>query len=384
MASVFSHILNQGQIYVLIYAYLFVAMAAETIFENERFSRNVARFSAIILTGFVGLRWETGTDWLPYFNIFYTSESSSDYDVAVFGIDQGYLILNKLVSFISHDYSTFLVLDAAISIALVYFFIEKSIKFPNMGIYLFYTSYVITHFMGSNRRMLAIGFVCVGFLVLIKQVSLRKSWWRWVGSFGFASIFHRTAIMALPGLLVSRKAWPAPHVLIGLAACVALGLSGAPFVALQVLGSFLSDFAHITVVDKLLFYTAGEQNQASAEFNVMGQAALGLLKRSTTLAIFIVFMMKGRPSEYAQRLYNIYVLGCGIYFLMIGSPVFQVVSTYYSIVEIALLPIIFHSMRPYKILYLMYLAVIPFLLMVSALSPYLQLYIPYRSIYHSY
>ena len=162
------------------------------------------------------------------------------------------------------------------------------------------------------------------------------------------------------------------------------GDAAAPFAALEALGNALSQFAHITVVDKLLFYTSGGDSQSSATFDVMGQALLGVAKRSTVLVIFISFMRWGNPDEYAQCLYNIYVLGCGIYFLLIGSPVFQVTSTYYTIVEVALLPMILSKLPQYKVPYMMYLLVVPFFLLVSALSPYMEVYVPYRSIFTTY
>lgn len=385
MITVLNQVFAHGQIYLLLYAYFFVVVVAEVAYENETFSRNMARIGALILVLFIGLRWETGTDWLAYFNIFRTSEYSSDYDITVFGIDSGYLIFNNLISRIFGSYSVFLLIDAFIAVVGVYFFIEKSTKFPNMGVYLFYTSYAITHFMGSNRRMLAIGFVCVGFLHLTRGTSLRRHWPNWALPFGLAAMLHRTAVMALPGLVVGRGAWSAPAVILGLAACVLLGMSGAPFAALHGLGSLLAQFTDIAIVNKLLFYTSGsEEAQSAADFDVMGQALLGVAKRSAILVILVSYMAWGKPSEYAQRLYNVYVVGCAIYFLMIGSPVFQVTSTYYTIVEVALLPIVFSKVPQFKVPYLFYLAIIPFLLMISALSPYLELYVPYRSIFNTY
>lgn len=385
MTASLGEIFVNGQIYLLLYAFLALTMLIEGFYENITLSRWMARGSALILILFVGLRWETGTDWRAYFNIFYATPSNPDYDIIVFGVDPGYVLLNHVVYRFFYDYTVFLLLDALVAIAAVYVFIEKSTRFPNMGVYLFYTSYALTHFMGSNRRMLAIGFVCLGFLFMLRPARLWQGWWRWGAPFALAATVHRTSVLALPGLIVSRRAWPPMAVVPGLLLCAGLGMSGAPFAALEALGSMLSSFAHITVIDKLLFYTAGSgEAQAAGQLDIMQQALLGVVKRSTVLAIFIAYIVKGNLDEYEQRLFNIYVTGCAIYFLMIGSPIFQVVSTYYTIVEIVLMPILFSKTPQFKVPYILYLLIVPALLMISALTPYMELYIPYRSIFTTY
>jgi len=384
MKEVFQQIWINGQVYFLLYILFAAAMMLESLYSNVRLGRALGRIGICILIPFIGLRWETGTDWLAYFNVFYTPTSSSEYDRVVFGIDEGYILLNHLVYQFTSDYSYFLFIDAAVSLLTVYYFIEKSTKFPAMGVYLFYTSYAVTHFMGSNRRMIAIGLVCVGFLHLLHPRRLWQEWPRWTVPFAGAFAFHRTSLMAIPALMVPRRAWGPAWVIGGLLSCVILGMSGAPFALLEALARALSQFAHITIVEKLMFYTSGGDSQSSATFDVMGQALLGVAKRGSILAIFISFMRWGEPDEYTQSLYNVYVLGCGIYFLLIGSPVFQVTSTYYTMVEIVLLPIIFSSLPRYKVPYTIYLLIAPLFLLISALSPYIELYVPYRSIFTTY
>ena len=383
MLTSLAAILSQGHIYLTLYVYLAAAMLLELFYENDMVSRWLARVGALAIILFIGLRWETGTDWLSYIKIFYTNDTSSDYDSALFGIDQGYILFNHIMYSVSSDYSLFLLVDATLAVGMVYVFIEKSTKFPNMAVYLFYTSYAITHFMGSNRRMLAIGLVCVGFLFLQKNGRLWRGWPRWMVPFAIGAMIHRTSVAALPGLLVGSRRWPTIAVVLGLLACLVLGVSGAPFAALETLGNLLSKFTGLAIVDKLTFYTSGESD-LNTNVSVVTQAILGVVKRSTVLAIFITYFHYAKPSDYALKLYKIYIIGCALYFVMVSAPIFQIVSTYYSIVEIVLLPIIFHDLRGAKVPYSLYLLIIPFFLMVSALSPYLELYVPYRSILTTY
>lgn len=373
-------IFSEGQIYITLYACLAGAMIIELFYENNILGRWMARggITAVILL--IGLRWDTGTDWNSYLRIFYTTDTSSDYDSTVFGIDYGYILFNRIMFYFSQDYSVFLLVDAILAIGAVYIFIERSTKLPCMGVFLFYTSYAITHFMGSNRRMIAIGFTCIGFLVLMREQRLRQGWWRWAVPFGIAATMHRTSMGALPALLVSHRAWRGRTVLVVLALSLALGISGASLAMLEGLGKALSQYTGISAVDKLIFYTSGDA-QLDTNIDFTHQAILGVVKRSSVIMIFILYMRFGDPSVYAQRLFNVYITGCFIYFSMISAPIFQIISTYYSIVEIVLIPIIFHQLKSFKVPYVIYLLAVPLLLLISSLSPYLQLYVPYRSIY---
>jgi hypothetical protein len=370
----------EGRIYFIFYAVLAGAMLVELLYENAALSRWLARAGALAIVLLVGLRWETGTDWEPYYRIFYTNDTSADYDMATFGIDYGYLAFNQLVYLFTQDMTVFLILSALLAVGLVYIFIEKSTLFPCMGVYLLYTSYIITHFMGSNRRMIAIGFVCVAFGYLRKERSLLEKWPAWTLPLAGAWAMHRTSLAAAPLMFISKRQWPTIVVLAALVASLALGLLGVPFAILQWMGAVLSDYTGIAAINKLVFYTSDEAT-LSANLDVNRQALFGVLKRSTVLAIFIAYMHYQRPSTYATQLYNIFLVGCILYFAMVGSPIFQIISTYFSIVEIVLLPIIFQSLKQMKAPFVIYLLAVPLLLLLSSLIPYMELYVPYRSIY---
>ena len=57
MTAVYSEIFRDGQIYLLLYVYFAAAMIIEAVHDSVRFSRWVARISALILILFIGLRW---------------------------------------------------------------------------------------------------------------------------------------------------------------------------------------------------------------------------------------------------------------------------------------------------------------------------------------
>lgn len=376
-----SILFRDGLIYLYLYAYLLFFVFIELVYKNEILSVNIGRFNAIILILFLGLRWESGTDWFSYFNLYNTDIYSYDYDTTRFGMEAGFLYFNKFIKYFFYNYTFFLLVQCTISISLIYYFIEKSTKLPSMGLYLFYTSYMITHFMGSNRRMIAIGIVCLTYTFLTRPGGFKRAWPAKVGSFFVALNFHRTALMALPSHFLSTRAFSTAPVVAALGASVILGLAGIPFYLLQALSSGLLQYTDVSLIQKLIFYTAEQSVGVAEDYDVMNQALLGLIKRFATISIFILYIASNKQSEYIQRLYNMYITGCCVYFLMIGSPVFQIVSVYYTIVEIILIPTIFYNVKNMKIILMIYIVIVPFLLLISALSPYIDLYAPYRNIF---
>lgn len=380
MGDLLQKLFTDGLVYVILYIFFLLAMLIEVAFNSRKLSYFAGLLGCTVLICFIGGRWETGTDWAPYYNMFSYQYYDADYESVLYGVEIGYVLFNRIVSFISDEYSLLLFIDAAVAVSAVYIFIARATVFPSVGLFIFYNSYVITHFIGSNRRMIAIGFVCIAFLWLERSIALRHNWRRWTLPFVLAAAFHRSSLLAFPALVVSRQRWPTPYVVGGLVICAVLGLSGFPFLALQSIAMGLSDFSGITFVEKLLFYTTVDGAQANEEFDVFGQALLGIIKRSVNIAILLFYLRFATVNNYWQSLYNIYVLGCGTYFLMIGSPVFQVVSIYYTIVEVVLFPVLLSSIRFGKASLIAILIGLQFLLLISSLSPYFDLYVPYRSV----
>ena len=104
-----------------------ILFAFSLLVENYKLSLGVKKWmifiSYILLVLQVGFRWETGTDWIPYYNHFdsftgITSLIISDYEY-------GYGVFVWLIKSISSNYSTLLFIHASI----YYFLIFNSVFF---------------------------------------------------------------------------------------------------------------------------------------------------------------------------------------------------------------------------------------------------------------
>src|SRR5215471_11538010 len=89
---------------------LLFALAALDLYVDRRDVSIVTLSGGVVLLVlFVGLRWETGNDWIPY--LLYYNESNV---VSIPGFEPGYRVLVLLAQRAGLDYTGFLMLSAAI------------------------------------------------------------------------------------------------------------------------------------------------------------------------------------------------------------------------------------------------------------------------------
>jgi hypothetical protein len=116
--------------------------------------------------------------------------------------------------------------------------------------------------------------------------------------------------------------------------------------------------------------------------DIFAQLFLGLFKRCLFLAFFFLTIRRMTQRGLHAKLLNLYIVGLAIYVLFSGSPIFQALSTYFTIVEIGLVGISIVMLVDYKRkVFLIFLFLFGLLQMLSALNPYPDLYIPYLSIF---
>lgn len=99
---------------MLIYIILYTLLVFTLLWENKenelRFKKIVIYASVLVFTLFRGLRWETGTDWPQYFEVFNdaTWNSIFSYDRGFGNMEIGYMFINMFIKSIYNDYTFFL------------------------------------------------------------------------------------------------------------------------------------------------------------------------------------------------------------------------------------------------------------------------------------
>jgi hypothetical protein len=100
-------------IFIVLYLLLFLS----TFFEREDVpgfrKKEILIFWVVIFTLFRGLRWQTGTDWEQYYQVFLTASWDNLFSFArnsSVSMESGYVLLNVLVKTIGGNYTVFLLL----------------------------------------------------------------------------------------------------------------------------------------------------------------------------------------------------------------------------------------------------------------------------------
>jgi hypothetical protein len=376
MVELIFNLFSEGKIYLFFYLWFFILAVLEVSKDFKLYRNLFAFFSCVILVFFTGLRWETGTDWFSYKELFDTLELDWTFLLNVYAFDLGYVVLNAIVKLFTDDYTLFLLVDSFIAVGIVFWFLKKYSPNPNISLFVFYNAFFVSQFMGSNRRIIALGTVLFVFYFVHEKKYKKYAIWQTV-----AFLFHRTSIVLFLAWYVTRKRFTTKQILLILLVCLIIGIPQLPFKLVGLLGSALSAFSSNPMVEKMLFYSDNNAEMIPENNNPVVLMALSVVKRS----IFIVFYLyiikknKGVLDSLTDYFLNIYVVGFALYLLFNGSPIFQMISTYFTFIEIALIGRFwsYTDIRT-KFIFLGVLLFYGFFQLLSSLNSYSELYIPYK------
>lgn len=280
-------------------------------------------FCFVLLVCHDGLRWETGTDWVPYSTYFETCLNLMNDD-----FEWGYATLSKLVRVFTNEYTFFLLLHAII----LYFFVFNSIKKyalnPFLSLFLYYCATL--PLLGMNRQFIAFG-IC---LYAIRYIMERKKLCFAI-SLTAAMAFHLSAVVFAIAYFFNKPLNVKKYALLLLAA-VGISMSGLinqfPLEAFALLSSDMAD--------KMSFY---------ADDFVTGNVAinplfilLSLSKRLIWIVLILVYVYNAKKSDkYFCLLFNIYVFSL-LFYIVFNNTILQILVSrgllYFNIAEIFIIP----------------------------------------------
>ena len=150
---------TEGYIYLILFFYLWCNVILESSIQTSQYKNYFFIISSTILALFIGVRWETGTDWTPYKDLFDTLQLDWSFLFNIYHFDIGYVLFNAFIKLFTENYTIFLICNSSITIFLLSKLIIKISPYPNLSLLFFYTNFMIAQFMGSNRRMMAMVFI---------------------------------------------------------------------------------------------------------------------------------------------------------------------------------------------------------------------------------
>jgi hypothetical protein len=320
------------EVYLCAFVVLF-AIAAIDLSASERATRlGCAAASAAIVVLLIGLRWETGNDWQPYLAYY---EASQYFSAAPSLFEPGYRLLVLGAHALRLDYSSFLLLSAAIYMA-AFTATFARFKHPSVLLLLFFAIYVLG-FMGTQRQTLALGFTCLAILRFYDRKTVSG-----VALVLLATSFHYTALVTLLALAVPRSRLSS----VGFAGAL---LAGIALYELDVVGSGI--VAAIDAVTgqgylgaRLLAYASGGSWTQAAEQSPLAEA-LWFAKRLALVVAFWLLCSRPKPSldNYLVNLYTLSVvmflaLAKAVPLLALRGPlyfaVFEVVLIYLALYRV--------------------------------------------------
>lgn len=361
------------EIYIITLLLIFVLGVLDLRLKLTDFQRNFwIGFLYIIIVLQIGLRWETGTDWKSYLDNF---ETSDDYNIVLLnsltGFEIGYGTFVFIIKNIFDSYSFFLVLHATIFYSIIFRTSKKYSPYFFISLLFFYATNI--GIVGSNRQLLAIAICLTALPFVIDRKPIK-----FFVIIIIASLFHSSALLFAIYYFLNRYIkWYV--VLTSLLVAFVIGKTSVP-VKLFSLAGGIGEMASSKV-----------EAYGNAAKGVMQDASLsifGLIKRILFLIMFTINMKYlSEKLSYYKILYNGYAFGLFLYFLFSSSLIIIVNrgSLYFNIMESFLISSQFLVIgsRSEKAYLLVILLIISVLFLIQSISPYPDLFDPYKSLFYN-
>ncbi len=342
--------------------------------ENYRDSNQLIKFFGItsfcILVIQMGLRWETGTDWEPYYDHF-NSFTNQKYWREINEMEIGYGFFVYLFNNFFGNYSIFLLVNAVIFYWLTFRAIRFFSPYSILGFLLFYCFSI--GLWGSNRQLLSlsIGLVSLEFLYKKKLI------YYFVLVF-IAYLFHSSSLLFLPFFFLNKEL-SFKNIFIILLVSFVIGYTGLPVKIFSLAGG-INEMA----TNKAEIYL----NQANENLASVRLSLFGLLKRLFFLLIFLYNRDKiSKLFPKYNLLLNGYVLSLAFYFIFSQSLLVMISrgSLYFNAMEPLLLSfqLVLLKDKKYRLIGFLILLIFAFISFKQSISAYPELFDPYKGIFYN-
>lgn len=323
-------------------------------------------YSILVLQ--TGLRWETGTDWNPYFDHFESFDGLLSIVLSPFEI--GYSLIVLLFRLFTANYSIFLLFNAMFYYFLIYKSFNRYSHNQHLSLMLFYSLSIGV--MGSNRQLIALA-ICIYAIKFIKE----KKPILFFLLVTVAIFFHTTAFFFYIYYFLDRRI--NPLILIFLLFCsIVLGKTQFPEMLFSGIGNLLGGHA----AEKVMAYS----ELAADTLAEQKLSVIGLFKRIVFLMIFYYnskYLNQKLP--YYNVMLNGYFVGIIIYFFFSNTLLIMVNrgSLYFNMMEPLLLAsqVLILKDKATKFVGLLFFLILSFLFLFQSIALYPDLFDPYKGVF---
>jgi hypothetical protein len=369
--------------YIAIYSLFFLSIVAERIRGiRANHKRLIMVFLASIIILFRGLRWETGTDWEQFLDVFYTIDFDS-----IFGfkrthnttLEPGYAFLNYVCFYFTGSYTSLLLIYNAI---IMYIYYSVSWRYsPKNPIYIFVMLVIFTEVFP-----LRLSFAAAIFMYSIRYI-LSKDILKYAFFVILAASIHYSAIITFPFYYILDrnilyKKYSAIWLILGYFCCVIISISPLFNMTLDRVATVVSSIIGIenTLTVRIMNYILEE---GGLELTIKS-----LIFSAIRTFIFISIFYSCRKAVNDHRTYNLF-FNCFIVFTCIFTlfkyqvHVLARFATYFDF-GMPLLSALIIGVLPSnrrKLFYYYIIALFIYLKYNTFFIDYPDLFIPYKSIF---
>lgn len=216
---------------MIIYISIFSALAIYSITRYWRPGRigPINLLIGLLLTVFIGYRFEVGVDWVTYGLIFADISRMSLSESLSYG-DRGYSFINWIVSHMGGQvWHVNLICAAIFSYGLIRFC--SILPQPGLALAVLVPMLIVVTAMGYTRQATAVGCIMLAFTYFRRTID-----WRWIAWLSLAILFHRSAIFVFPIFAIAGSKRP----VLTLAICGGIAAVLLVNIVLQNIGDVLS------------------------------------------------------------------------------------------------------------------------------------------------
>jgi hypothetical protein len=360
------------EIYLITLLFLIIFSFSEIFFnkKSDIYLKYGGFFVFLILILQTGLRWETGTDWLPYKSHFDETESINSIGISLLlGFEPGYTLFILFSKLISSNYSFFLIIHSILYFGLIFVFLKSTKSSFFLVLFLFYV--VSIGYLGSNRQLLAMSIGAFSFKYIEE-----KKFILFLLTVLLAISFHISALIYFLFYAFNKRI---NNTIIISCLCLSI-LIGYSFIPEYLFMKFSSIFGVLGTI-KSEFYLTETQNSID-NFKL---STIGLLKR-LFLFIILIFNYKKLDNTYIyfKLFFNTYFIGLIIYFLFNNSVIILISrgSLYFSVIECILIVYLFKLVTNRKEKLFLYILIITYGIFTfnQSISSFYNLFVPYKGV----
>lgn len=362
------------EVYILTLVLIFVLGFLDLRLELDSAQRNwMIFFLYAIIVIQIGLRWETGTDWVMYVTNFYGTDNYGLVLInSLIGFEIGYGTFAFFINKLFQNYSVFLFIHALIFYWGVFRTAKKYSPYFFITLMFFYATNL--GMVGANRQLLAM-VICFWSLEYVFE----KKPFKFFATIGLATLFHTSAFLFVVYYFFNRN-FKTTMVISILMVSFIIGKTSLPFWIFSKFGGIFGEMS----ATKATVYT----EMAKDDLQEAGLGIIGLIKRLLFIAVFTYnYSFLTNKLNYYKVLYNGYVFGTVMYLLFSGSLLILINrgSLYFNIMESLLISCQFLLLykrldREYVFFVLLFISI---LFMYQSIAFYPDLFNPYKGLFYN-